>query len=170
MRGTSPATVEEYLAGLPEERRDVVAKMRSVVLANLPEGYRETFAWGMISYEIPLERYSDTYNKKPLCYVGLAAQKNYYALYLMGAYAKAGPAEALEDAFVRAGKKLDMGKSCLRFRRLEDVPLAAVGQIIAGLPPDEMIEYARSARRSAAKSEKKRANKPSGRNRVSDSP
>ena len=146
MTGKSASTVEEYLAGLPEDRRDVVSKVRSMVLANLPEGYRETFAWGMISYEIPLDRYPDTYNKKPLCYVALAAQKNYYALYLMGAYAKPGQPEELADAFAKAGKKLDMGKSCLRFKKPEDLPLEAIGRIIADIPPDEMIAFARSAR------------------------
>lgn len=146
MKGGSASTVEEYLAGLPEDRRDVVAKVRAMVLANLPKGYRETLAWGMISYEIPLERYPDTYNRKPLCYVALAAQKNYYALYLMGAYAKPGQLKALEDAFVKAGKKLDMGKSCLRFKKPEDLPLDAIGRIIADVPPDEMIAFARSAR------------------------
>ena len=146
MKGKSASTVEEYLSGLPEDRRDAVARVRSMVLANLPEGYRETFAWGMISYEIPLEDYPDTYNKQPLCYVGLAAQKNYYALYLMGAYAKPGQVEALEDAFLKAGKKLDMGKSCLRFKRPEDLPLDAIGRIIADVPPDDMIAFARRAR------------------------
>lgn len=147
MTSKDASTVEEYLAGLPDDRREVVSKVRSMVLANLPRGYRETFAWGMISYEIPLERYPDTYNKKPLCYVALAAQKNYYALYLMGAYAKPGQPEALADAFARAGKKLDMGKSCLRFKKPEDLPLDAIGRIIADVQPAEMIEFARSARR-----------------------
>lgn len=143
---TSATTVEEYIDALPKERRDVVAKVRRMVLKHLPKGYRESFSWGVISYEIPLERYPDTYNRKPLAYVCLAAQKNHYALYLMGAYAKPGQAEALRQAFAKAGKKLDMGKSCLRFKKLEDLPLDAVGKIIASVPPDEMIAYARGAR------------------------
>jgi uncharacterized protein YdhG (YjbR/CyaY superfamily) len=146
MQARSVSTVEEYLDELPEDRRDVVAKVRQMVLKNLPRGYREAVSWGVISYEVPLERYADTYNKKPLCYVALAAQKNHYALYLMGAYAKPGQADALKDAFAKAGKKLDMGKSCLRFKKVEDLPLDAIGRIIADIPPDEMIEYARSAR------------------------
>ena len=145
---TSATTVEEYLDALPSERREVVAKVRQVVLQNLPKGYREALSWGVISYEIPLERYPDTYNKKPLTYVGLAAQKNHYALYLMGAYAKPGQAEALEQAFAQAGKKLDMGQSCLRFKRLDDLPLEAIGKVIASVPPEEMIAFARGARRS----------------------
>jgi len=147
MTTSSATTVKQYLAELPKERRDVVAKVRKMVLENLPKGYKEAVSWGVISYEIPLETYPDTYNRKPLCYVALAAQKNHYALYLMGAYAKPGQAAALKDAFAKAGKKLDMGKSCLRFRKLEDLPLDALGSIIAALPPDEMIAYAREARR-----------------------
>jgi uncharacterized protein YdhG (YjbR/CyaY superfamily) len=146
MKAKSASTVPDYLAQLPEDRREVVEQVRAMVLKNLPKGYRETFAWGMISYEIPLERYPDTYNKKPLCYVALAAQKNYYALYLMGAYAKPGQPEALAKAFAAAGKKLDMGKSCLRFKKVDDLPLDAIGRIIADVPPEEMIEFARSAR------------------------
>ena len=145
---SSATTVQEYLDALPSERREVVAKVRAMVLKNLPKGYRESLSWGVISYEIPLERYPDTYNKKPLTYVALAAQKNHYALYLMGAYANATQAKALEQAFAKAGKKLDMGKSCLRFKKLDDLPLDAVGKIIASVPPDEMIAYARGARRS----------------------
>ena len=146
MKASSVTTVDDYLGELPEDRREVVSAVRKMVLKNLPKGYSESVSWGMISYEIPLERYPDTYNKKPLCYVALAAQKNYYALYLMGAYAKPGQTEALAAAFAKAGKKLDMGKSCLRFKKLEDLPLDAVGKVIASLPPDEMIEYARTAR------------------------
>ena len=139
-------TVKEYLDDLPADRRKEIAKVRSVVRKNLPKGYRERMEWGLISYEVPLETYPDTYNKKPLCYVALAAQKNYYALYLMGAYAKPGQPEELADAFAKAGKKLDMGKSCLRFKKPEDLPLEAIGRIIADIPPDEMIAFARSAR------------------------
>ncbi len=147
MKAKSVSTVEEYLGELPTDRREVVAKVRKMVLKNLPKGYEEAVSGGMISYHVPLELYPDTYNKKSLCYVALAAQKNYYALYLMGAYVKPGQADALKNAFAKAGKKLDMGKSCLRFKKLDDLPLDAIGRIIADLPPDEMIEYARSARR-----------------------
>ena len=76
-------TVEEYLEELPEDRRVVIAAVRKVILKNLPKGYQETMNWGMISYEIPLERFPKTYNKQPLLYAALAAQKNYFAVYLM---------------------------------------------------------------------------------------
>ena len=132
-------TVAKYLAALPPERRAVVAAVRNLVREHLPPGYREAVGWGMITYAIPLSRYPDTYNGQPLCYVGLAAQKNHYALYLMGAYAESRQYQTLKKAFEKAGKRMDMGKSCLRFKRLEDLPLAAVGQVIASTPPKDYI-------------------------------
>lgn len=139
MAGSNAATVEAYLEGLPEDRRAVVAAVRDVILDNLPEGYVETMNWGMISYEVPLARYPDTYNGQPLGYAALAAQKRYYALYLMGAYADPTQATRLQAAFDRAGKKMDMGKSCLRFRSLDDLPLDDVGEVIASTPPEALI-------------------------------
>jgi hypothetical protein len=132
-------TVEEYLANLPEERRAIIATVRDVVRRNIPDGYREGMAWGMIMYFIPLERYPDTYNGQPLGYVSLAAQKNHYALYLMGAYMDAGRAAAIAAGFAKAGKKLDMGKSCVRFRRLDDLPLDVIGDVVASMPVDEYL-------------------------------
>jgi hypothetical protein len=149
-------TVEEYLQGLPEERRAVLSKVRDVVRKNLPRGYRETMNWGMITYEIPLERYPDTYNGQPLCYAGLAAQKNYNALYLMGAYQDPDEAARLREALRKAGKKVDMGKSCLRFRRAEDLPLEIIGRLIKGTPPEKFIAWCESSRRSSRKIKPKR--------------
>jgi hypothetical protein len=139
MARSQAATVDAYLNELPENRRAVVAAVREVVLQHLPEGYEEKMNWGMISYEVPLERYPDTYNGQPLGYAALAAQKHYYALYLMGAYADPAQAARLQAAFDRAGKKMDMGKSCLRFRTLADLPLDAIGEVIASTPPEALI-------------------------------
>lgn len=147
MARSKAASVDAYLAELPPERRAVVREVREMVLRHLPAGYRETVNWGMISYEIPLERFPKTYNGEPLSYVGLAAQKSHYALYLMGAYAFPEQQEALREAFARAGKKMNMGKSCLRFKRTEDLPLADLGKIIGSLKPEDYI-----ARYEAAKS------------------
>ena len=152
MASSKAATAEEYLAELPEDRRAVVSAVRDVVLRNLPEGYRESMAFGMIGYGIPLERYPDTYNGQPLAYAALAAQKNYYALYLMSAYMGSEQEQALRDAFDAAGKKLDMGKSCLRFKKLEDLPLDVVGKLIASTPPREYIAQYEAARAQAARS------------------
>lgn len=142
-------TVEQYLKGLPRERREVVSAVREAIRKRLPKGYDETIGWGIISYEIPLSRYPRTYNGRPLCYAGLAAQKNHYALYLMCVYADAESEAKLREGFRQAGKKLDMGKSCLRFKKLEDIPLDVIGDVIASTPPEEYIEkYEQSRRRS----------------------
>lgn len=132
-------TAEEYLQELPPERRAVVSAVREMILENLPAGYVESMNWGMISYEIPLETYPDTYNGQPLAYAGLAAQKNHYSLYLMGVYADGEEENWLREQYRKAGKKLDMGKSCLRFRKLEDLEMDAVARVVSGTRPEEFI-------------------------------
>ncbi len=148
---SNAATVDDYLAGLPEERRAVVEEMRQLIRKNLPEGYEEGMGSGMICYTIPLERYPDTYNGQPLCYVALAAQKNAYSLYLLGAYSDDKQVEKLEAAFAKAGKKLDMGKSCVRFKKPEALELDAIAKAIASTPPDKFIKLYEKGRASAKK-------------------
>lgn len=143
---SSATTVEEYLEELPEDRRRAISTVRDVVRRNLPQGYRESINWGMISYEVPLERYPDTYNKQPLCIAGLAAQKNYNSLYLMSVYGDPEKEKRLKEAFRKAGKKPNMGKSCLRFRSPDDLPLAAIGEIIASTPPEALIAASQVSR------------------------
>jgi hypothetical protein len=133
-------TVEQYFEELPAERREVVAAVRAMILEHLPAGYVETMNWGMIAYEIPLARYPKTYNQRPLGYVALAAQKNYFSLYLMSVYADSQEERALRAAFAAAGKKLDMGKCCVRFKRLEDLELEALGSLIASTTPEHLIQ------------------------------
>ena len=140
-------SVDDYLAALPADRRAVVAEVRKLIQRNLPRGYQESVNWGMISYEIPLERYPNTYNGQPLGYLALAAQKNYYALYLMGAYADPKQAAWLDQQFEKAGKKLDMGKSCVRFKKADDLALDIIGQVIASVPVVRYIERAKAAKR-----------------------
>jgi hypothetical protein len=148
MASSKAPTVDAYLEELPPERRAIVASVRDLVLRNLPEGYRETMSWGMISYELPLERYPNTYNKQPLGYAALAAQKNNYTLYLNCVYQDDKRKKWLAREFKKAGKKLDMGKSCLHFERLEDLPLDAIAQVIASTPPEQYIaEYEASRRK-----------------------
>jgi hypothetical protein len=142
-------TVQHYLDELPNERRAVIAAVREIILRHLPAGYHETMNWGMISYEIPLARYPATYNGQPLGYVALAAQKHYYALYLPEVYASPEQQTWLQHAFSKAGKKLDMGKSCLRFRTLNDVPWDVIGQIVANTSPAEYIAKYEAARQKA---------------------
>ena len=139
-------TVAEYLKELPEDRRKVVAALRKLILKNLPKGYEESVNWGMISYEVPLSRFPDTYNGQPLSYAALAAQKNYFALYLMNAYWQG---DFLRSEFKKAGKKLDMGKSCIRFRSLDDLPLPAIGKVIASTPVDQYVALFEKSRRGA---------------------
>ncbi len=143
--------VAAYLAELPPERRAVVAAVRDVVLANLPRGYEEGMGWGMITYSIPLELYPDTYNRQPLCFAALAAQKNHYALYLNCVYQDRTLESALRQAFDQAGKKLDVGKSCVRFRKLADLPLPAIGKLIASVPPAAFIATYERAREDVGK-------------------
>jgi hypothetical protein len=141
-------TVDEYLDELPEERRAVVAAVRKVIKKNLPKGYQEAMAFGMINYAIPLDRYPNTYNGQPLCYAALAAQKNHFAVYLMCAYGSKEQEQKLRDSFAKAGKKLDMGKSCVRFKKLEDLALDAIGAAVAAVPVDKWITiYEASSKR-----------------------
>ena len=139
MASSKAATVDEYLEELPPERRAIVASVRDLIQRNLPDGYQETMNWGMISYEVPFERYPNTYNKQPLSYAALAAQKNNYTLYLNAVYQNDKQRAWLEREFKKAGKKLDMGKSCLHFKRLEDLPLDTIAQAIGGTPPEKFI-------------------------------
>lgn len=124
----------------------MISLVRDLVNRHLPSGYVETMNWGMICWEIPLSRYPVTYNKQPLGYVALAAQKNYYALYLMGVYAGSQNEKNLRDAYARVGKKLDLGKCCLRFRKLDDLLQAEVGEIIASTPVDAYISHYEASR------------------------
>jgi hypothetical protein len=146
MARSNAATVQEYLDELPEDRRAVISAVRDVILQNLPEGYQECLSFGMIGYVLPLERYPDTYNGQPLAYVGLAAQKNYYAVYLTCVYQDPGKEAWLRNAFQKAGRKLDMGKSCVRFKKLQDLPLDVIGQAVAGTPPEVFIASYEAAR------------------------
>jgi uncharacterized protein YdhG (YjbR/CyaY superfamily) len=140
-------TVSEYLEGLPPERREVVSKVRSVIKKHLPKGYEEFLNWGIITYGIPLKRYPDTYNGQLLCYAGIAAQKNHYSLYLMAAYGDPKQAQYLKDEFKKRGKKLDMGKSCVRFKQLDDLPLDVVGHVIASTPMEKYIQVYEASRK-----------------------
>ena len=148
---SAATSVDGYLAELPEDRREVVSAVRDLIRRNLPKGYQETYAWGMLTYSIPLERYPNTYNKQPLGYVALAAQKNYYALYLF-TYMDPKQQEKLAAAFEKAGKKMDMGKSCLRFKKLDDLPLDAIGKVIASTPPEKFIATYEAARAQSTRS------------------
>ena len=139
-------TIPEYLAELPEDRKEIISGVRLLVLDTLPEGYQETMQWGMISYVVPLLMYPDTYNGQPLGYVSLANQKNYVTLYLFGVYADSEQEKKLREGYAKAGKKLDFGKSCLRLRTSDDLLPEVVGPLIAGIPVVAHIAAAKAAR------------------------
>ena len=139
-------TVEEYLAELSDDRREAIEAVRAVVLANLPEGYDEATRWGMISYEVPLERCPDTYNGQPLQYAALASQKRHMAIYLMGVYADDEVRDRFLADYRATGKRLDMGKSCVRFRKLDDLPLELIGRVVAAYDVDSYVALYESSR------------------------
>lgn len=152
MPRSAAITVNEYLRSLPDMSRAEVSRVRDVILGSLPEGYVEGMAYGMIYYFVPLTRYPATYNGQPLGYVGLAAQKRYNAIHLMGVYGDSSGVTRLQDAFAMAGKRLDMGKACVRFKRADDLALDAIAASIASLPVDDYISLCERSRAASRKS------------------
>ncbi len=141
-------SVGEYLDSLPTDRREAISTVREGILRALPDGYAEEMRWGMISYEVPLAIQPDTYNGKPLMYAALACQKRHMAVYLSGVYADPEARERFEAAYRATGKRLDMGKSCVRFRRLDDLPIEVIEDAIARYPVDDFVDlYHRGRRR-----------------------
>ncbi len=139
-------TVEQYLAELPDDRRDAIETVRDTILVNLPEGYVEEMNFGMITYSVPLATYPDTYNGQPLMYAALANQKNHMAVYLTGVYADEDQRDAFLDKYRETGKRLDMGKSCVRFRRIDDLPVELIGDTIAETDVDTFVEVYEASR------------------------
>jgi hypothetical protein len=133
-------TVKEYLASLEPERRREMTALRELILKNLPPGYQEVMHGGMIWYIIPLSRYPETYNGEPLGLAALASQKNYMSLYLMTVYGDRETESWFKAEYAKSGKKLDMGKSCLRFKALNDIPLDLIKKTIARVSVDQYIE------------------------------
>lgn len=142
-----PESVEQYIKSLPADRRKDIERARKLVNDHLPKGYAERLAGKLIAWEIPLADYPGTYNKQPLAYICLAPQKNYNALYLTGCYIEPAQQQRLVDAYRRAGRKLDMGKSCLRFGSYDELPAGVLGELIAEIGPGELIALHEKARR-----------------------
>lgn len=147
MAEKKPSTVSEFLAQQPPARRKELARVRSVVRKHLPNGYKEGMSAGMIAYYIPLDKYPDTYNGQPLWYAALAAERRYLTLHLMPVYGSPTLAQKLRDGFKAEGKKLDMGKACIRFQTADDLSLGTIGRIVESVPMTRMIEMAKAARR-----------------------
>ncbi|MBN1411609.1 MAG: DUF1801 domain-containing protein [Spirochaetales bacterium] len=149
-------TVREYLNSLPGDRREIIEKVRKIILKNLPEGYEETMQYGMIGYVVPISRYPQGYlgdKSTPLPYASLASQKNYLSLYLMGVYGDADSEKWLKQAYKKSGKKLDMGKSCIRFKRLDDLALDVIAEALARIPVDSYIRKYELSRKRRDKDE-----------------
>jgi uncharacterized protein YdhG (YjbR/CyaY superfamily) len=142
---TDARSIDEYINSLPLDRQQALEKVRKVILDNLPEGYEEKMNWGMITYQVPLEVYPDTYNKKPLMYAALASQKNHMAVYLTGIYTDENRREEFENAYRATGKRYDVGKSCVRFRKLDELPLDVLADAIATLEMGDFIDLVKKA-------------------------
>ena len=157
-------TVAAYLKELPDDRRKAIKAIRKEIRDHLPKGYKEGMQYGMIGYFVPHRIYPAGYHcdpSQPLPYAHLASQKNHMAIYLFGMYSNPEISDWFIQQWKLSGKKLDMGKSCVRFKKIEDVPLALIGQVIAKVPVKELIrEYEAaidpSKRKAAGKKDAKK--------------
>lgn len=148
MARSTASTVPAYLESLPRPRRDVIESVLAFVRRHVPAGYEEVMAWGMVCWQVPLKRYPDTYNKQALMFAALTAQKNHYALYLSCVTEHSRLDTTLRQAYAKAGRKLDMGKACLRFKSTDDLLLEAIAPILQ-TPVDEFLrDYEAGHRRS----------------------
>src|SRR5688572_22375508 len=141
MKSTA-TTVEGYLSGLPEERRAAISAVRDTILENLDAGYEEGIQYGMIGYFVPHKLFPPGYHcdpKQPLPFGSIASQKNHMALYLMGVYMSPNQERWFRDAWKKTGKKLDMGKSCMRFKKLDDLALDVIGEAIRRIPAKKYV-------------------------------
>lgn len=145
-------TVAQYLAELPEDRRQAIEAVRRVILKHLDKDYQETMSYGMIGYVVPHSVYPPGYHcdpKLPLPFAGLASQKNHMSVYLMSVYS--GEEKWFREQWARTGKKLDMGKCCIRFKKLEDVALDVIGEAIRRVPVKKYIEVYESVIKNSRK-------------------
>lgn len=138
------ATPEEYIAGLPNDRKDIVSQMRTAINKNLPKGFKETMGYGMIVWVVPKETYPPGYHcdpEQPLMFISLASQKNHIALYHMGIYAHGPLLSWFENEWPKhSARKLDMGKSCIRFKKPEHAPIELIGQLASKMTPKQWVQ------------------------------
>ncbi|GMU40270.1 MAG: hypothetical protein AMXMBFR23_11360 [Chloroflexota bacterium] len=151
MASREPTPLDEYLASLPEERRKAVRAVRAAIRKRLPKGYVEQFSGGYIEWVVPLDRYPKTYNRRPLQLAALASQKQYLSVYLNNVYADPALEAWFTEAYAASGKRLDMGKSCVRFKHLDDLPVEVVAEAVSRTPVDEFIAMYERARARSAK-------------------
>lgn len=146
MVSSQAATVEQYLAELSEPRRSEISQLLGLIRANLPTGYDEVMAWGMIVFQVPLAVSGPTYNKQPLAAVALASQKNYISFYLSSIYASEELTAEFHRRWAESGKRLDMGKSCVRFKSIDQADLETLGWAVSLLTPQEFSKMYLEAR------------------------
>ncbi len=142
-------TVTQYLAALPADRRKAMQRVRAAIRKHLPRGYEETMQYGMMSYAVPLSLYPPGYHCKkdePLPFICLASQKNHMAIYMFCLYVNSKDEASLRAAYKASGKTLDMGKSCIRFKKVEDLALDVIGKAIAGMPVKKFIQVYEATR------------------------
>ncbi len=157
------ATVNEYLASLPADRRADVESVRAAILKNLDKGYEEGMQYGMIGYYVPHSIFPAGYHcdpKQPLPFASLAAQKNNISVYLMCIYGDTDHHAWFREAWAKTGKKLDMGKACVRFKRAEDAALEVIGEAIRRVPAKKYIEHVQGVLSTSTRSSKKAPTKP----------
>jgi hypothetical protein len=145
-QGTRAKSVSAFLAMLPAERRTHVERVRDLILARLPAGYEEAVVKDMLVYQVPLARYPGTYNGQALWYVALGCGKSHLSLHLMPVYGSETLAAQLDRGFRAAGKKLDMGKACIRFTDSNELALDVIGDIVGAVPLERWVEVAKLAR------------------------
>ncbi len=157
-------TVDDYLASLPKDRRDAINAVRKTILKYLDKkGFEEGMQYGMIGYYVPHRVYPPGYHcnpKEPLPFAGLASQKNHMSLYMMGLYGSETELERFQKEWAKTGKRLDMGKACIRFKKVDDLALEVIGEAIKRLPAKKYIEHYEKAIMSTtakAKTKKKTA-------------
>ena len=141
------ASIDEYLHDLPEARRLQMEAIRQVVLANMPEGYEEIIAWGMIAHTIPLAMYPDTCNGQPLMYAALANEKHHMALHLTTICMDEASKASFERIYRASGRRYGVGKSCVRFRSFDDLPHDLIAKTIASTPMTEFVAKAKAVRK-----------------------
>lgn len=136
-------SIEDYISKIPEERQEIFKKMFDIISDNLPEGFKQGISYGMIGWDVPLETYPAGYHCTPglpLPFMGLASQKNFIALYHMGMYAKPDLLNWFVEEFPKHCKrKLDMGKSCVRFKKMDDIPLELLAEMSKKMTVDEWV-------------------------------
>lgn len=158
------ATVQQYLSELPADRRDAIEAVRQVILENLDPIFKEGMQYGMIGYHVPHSIYPAGYHcdtRQPLPFICLASQKNYMSLYLGCVYGNPEMERWFTEAWKRSGRKLDMGKSCLRFRKLEDLALEVIAECIRRVPAREFIQFYESVLRTTLRRSRAKASSPS---------